>query len=199
MRHQVVKGQRDRAREKRKLWDSSWTLGTTGPVIRALFLTSLHACPAAAAATLPGTVGLSEVSAEKEWKEDFKNGFFFYSFWPLGVLFLASLTGIGLFLESFCLHNWVFPYFELPLNPRCVIADGKNTEHKRKPIGALVLLWILVSFLSSSTALAVQRSVPWSLSRCDGIQWKDGTLPLSCLEMEPFLFWKDQKYIIMFL
>ena len=45
-------------------------------MIRALFHTILHACPAATAVTLPGTVGLPEVSTEKEWKEDFKNGFF---------------------------------------------------------------------------------------------------------------------------
>lgn len=45
-------------------------------MIRALFLTILYACPEATAVTLPGTVGLPEVSTEKEWKEDFKNGFF---------------------------------------------------------------------------------------------------------------------------
>lgn len=56
----------------------------------------------------------------------------------------------------------LFPHFELPLNPRWVIADGKNTEHKRKPIAALALLLILVSFLSSSTVFTVQRSVPRS-------------------------------------
>lgn len=134
----------------------------------------------------------------KNGKRILKMGFF-YSFWPLGVLFLASLTGIGLFLESFCLHHWVFPHFELPLNPRWVIPDGKNTENKRKPVATLVLLWILVCFLSSPTVFTVQRSVPRSLSRCDGIQWKDWMLTLSCLEMEPFLFWKDQKYIVMFL
>ena len=42
-------------------------------MIRALFHTILYACPAATAVTLPGTVGLPEVSTEKEWKEDFKN------------------------------------------------------------------------------------------------------------------------------
>lgn len=54
----------------------------------------------------------------------------------------------------------LFSSFELPLNPRWVIADGKNTEHRGSPLLLCLLLLILVSFLSSSTVFTVQRSVP---------------------------------------
>ena len=154
-------------------------------MIRALFLTILYACPEATAVTLPGTVGLPEVLTEKEWKEDFKNGCFLL-FLTLG----SSLSCFPDWTRTFLgelLSAPLFPHFELPLNPRWVIADGKNTEHKRKPIAALVLLWILVSFLSSSTVFTVQRSVPrsfqmwwYSVERLDtcSILPRNGTLPL---------------------
>lgn len=64
MRHQVVKGQREREREKKGL-ELILNSRDHRPHSQALFLTILYACPEATAVTLHGTVGLPEVSTER--------------------------------------------------------------------------------------------------------------------------------------
>lgn len=142
-------------------------------MIRALFLTILYAHAQKPLQSLSLALLVCLRCRLKEWKEDFKNGFF--------LLFLTLGSSLS------CFSDWnrtflgellsapLFSSFWAALeSKRWVIADGKNTEHKEEaPFFTWPLLLILVSFLSSSTVFTVQRSVP-PVSRCDGVQWKTG-------------------------
>lgn len=122
-------------RERKKHWASFCTLGTISPKIRkkcphhqnSRSLSCSH-CPCN-----PCHCWLAW-GVDWEWMErGFKIQECLYSFWPLGVFSLASLTKRRLFLEFFLVcTQWVFPHFELPLNPSWVIPDGRDKQIRQE-------------------------------------------------------------------
>lgn len=159
-------------RERKKHWASFCTLGTISPKIRkkcphhqnSRSLSCSH-CPCN-----PCHCWLAW-GVDWEWMErGFKIQECLYSFWPLGVFSLASLTKRRLFLEFFLVcTQWVFPHFELPLNPSWVIPDGRDKQNKT---GNPLLVLYCFEFRSPSlihllpiTVQSPQGAVTWSLCR----------------------------------
>ena len=167
--------------------------------MRVLFLRILYACPAATAVTVLGTVGLPGVWTGKEWKEDFKN--------VISPLFLT--LGSSLFCFSDQKKRTLLGELSVCANEYFLILScfwiqdwwyqmGRINRPTENPL----LIWYCFEFCSPSSIHLLPFTESSSMKSFQDVvvfSGRDWMLTLSCLEMEPLLFWKDIKCIVMFL